>query len=533
MVAPTSVALNNVQYTAVSEEAKAKIFTDDAVAFIATLHRIFDSRRVELLKDRELLQRLIDDGNFPNFLESTKHIREDPTWRGPSPGPGLEDRRVEITGPPVRKMVINALNSNVFAFMADFEDSSTPTWSNMVEGQVNLYDAVRENISLKTEKKEYKLQSDRSHCQKKTYPTLINRPRGWHLVEKNFTVDGNPISGALFDFGLYFFHNAKELIKRGSGPYFYLPKTESYLESRLWNDIFNLAQNWLSIPVGTIRATVLIETIHAAFQMEEIIYELRAHCAGLNCGRWDYIFSFAKTFRNHPEFMLPDRDDVTMKAPFMTAYVKLLIQTCHKRGVHAMGGIAAQLPINTDPIADEKAKLKVIADKEREASAGHDGTWVAHPALAICALEPFNKYMPGPNQIYRRNESTLITASNLLNPYIPTSGITEAGIRKNIEIAIIYMVNWLRGSGAVAIFNSMEDAATAEVSRLQLITWVKHGAKTRNGDLITQDLVYKILDEVIVMHDCKEANVVSGILKAEIEGKKFSNFVTLDLYDAL
>lgn len=337
MVAPTSVALNNVQYTAVSEEAKAKIFTDDAVAFIATLHRIFDSRRVELLKDRELLQRLIDDGNFPNFLESTKHIREDPTWRGPSPGPGLEDRRVEITGPPVRKMVINALNSNVFAFMADFEDSSTPTWSNMVEGQVNLYDAVRENISLKTEKKEYKLQSDRSHCQKKTYPTLINRPRGWHLVEKNFTVDGNPISGALFDFGLYFFHNAKELIKRGSGPYFYLPKTESYLESRLWNDIFNLAQNWLSIPVGTIRATVLIETIHAAFQMEEIIYELRAHCAGLNCGRWDYIFSFAKTFRNHPEFMLPDRDDVTMKAPFMTAYVKLLIQTCHKRGVHAMG----------------------------------------------------------------------------------------------------------------------------------------------------------------------------------------------------
>lgn len=533
MVVPISDALKNVQYAPISEEARSKILTDEAIAFIATLHRIFNQRRVDLLINREIRQRQIDDGTFPTFLPETQHIRDDPTWTGPSAGPGLEDRRVEITGPPVRKMVINALNSNVYAFMADFEDSSTPTWENMVDGQVNLYDAIRETITLKTEKKNYELLKERPQCQKKTYPTIINRPRGWHLNEKNFTVDGVAISGAIFDFGLYFFHNAKELIERGSGPYFYLPKTESYLEARLWNDIFNLAQNWISIPTGTIRATVLVETIHAAFQMDEIIYELRSHCAGLNCGRWDYIFSFAKTFRNHAEFMLPDRDDVTMKAPFMTAYVKLLVQTCHKRGVHAMGGMAAQLPINNDPAADESSKQKVQQDKEREASAGHDGTWVAHPALAPYALAPFNKYMPGPNQIYKRNETVVVTAKDLLNPYIPTGAISEAGIRKNIEIAVIYMVNWLKGSGAVAIFNSMEDAATAEVSRLQLYTWVKHGARTIEGTKVTKEYVDKILDEVIAQYEGAEATVVSEILKGEIGGDNVANFVTTKLYDAL
>lgn len=533
MPAPIEEALKNVHYAQISDDARTKIFTDEAVAFIATLHRVFNQRRIDLLISREIQQKQIDDGVFPSFLPDTKHIREDPAWTGPSPGPGLEDRRVEITGPPVRKMVINALNSDVFAFMADFEDSSTPTWENMVDGQVNLYDAIRGTISLQTEKKNYELKNDRSHCQKKTYPTIINRPRGWHLNERNFTVDGIAISGAIFDFGLYFFHNAKELIHQGSGPYFYLPKTESYLEARLWNDIFNLSQNWLSIPTGTIRATVLIETIHAAFQMEEIIYELRAHCAGLNCGRWDYIFSFAKTFRNHAAFMLPDRDDVTMRAPFMTAYVKLLIQTCHKRGVHAMGGMAAQLPINNDSAADEQAKQKVYADKEREANAGHDGTWVAHPALAPYALAPFNKYMPGPNQIYKRNESVVVTAGDLLNPYIPTGRITEAGIRKNIDIAVTYMVTWLKGSGAVAIFNSMEDAATAEVSRLQLNTWVKHGARTADGQVVTKELVFEILDETIAKYEGAEAKAVAGILKNEIGSEDVSNFVTTKLYEIL
>merc|ERR1712230_136023 len=455
-----TMSAQGVQILGPVEGDHKRILTSEVLQFLAVLHRTFNGKRLDLLRRRQLRQQEFDAGALPNFDPETKAIRDDDSWTGPAPMPGLEDRRVEITGPVDRKMVINALNSGSATYMADFEDSNAPTWANNLDGQVNLYDAIRRQIAFKDAKsgKEYKLNDD--------IATLIVRARGWHLEEAHITVDGQPMSGSMFDFGLFFFHNAKEQVKRGRGPYFYLPKMEHYLEARLWNDIFNTAQDKLGIKRGTIRATVLIETIPGAFVMDEILYELREHSSGLNCGRWDYIFSFIKKFRQNPAFVLPDRSAVTMTVPFMDAYVRLLIKTCHRRGVHAMGGMAAQIPIKDDPQANEKAMDSVRQDKLREVRAGHDGTWVAHPALAAIASDVFNKHMPTPNQLFKRREEVSVTKNDLLNMNMP-GGITEEGIRKNLNIGLGYMEGWLRGVGCVPINYLMEDAATAEVSRSQ------------------------------------------------------------------
>lgn len=530
MVVPTNILYHGVEVRAAIPDSARHILSKDAVVFLATLHRTYNARRKELLARRVTRQAEIDAGALPDFLPETAYIRDDKVWQGATPAPGLEDRRVEITGPTDRKMVINALNSNVYTYMADFEDSSTPTWLNQINGQVNLYDAVRKTVTFKSNGKDYALRTD------KPAPTLIVRPRGWHLDEAHFLVDGEPISGGIFDFGLYFFHNAKESIAQGFGPYFYLPKLESHLEARLWNDIFKTAQDWIGIPRGTIRGTVLIETILGVFEMDEIIYELREHSSGLNCGRWDYIFSFIKKLRNHADFVLPERGDVTMTVPFMASYVKLLIQTCHKRGVHAMGGMAAQIPIKDDPVANEIAMAGVYKDKLREVTAGHDGTWVAHPQLASIALDVFNKHMPAPNQIYRRREDVHVTARDLINPYIAGGKITEEGISKNLYIGLGYMEAWLRGVGCVPINYLMEDAATAEVSRSQLNQWVKHGVTTAEGKIVTKDYVLALLDAEV-----KKATAIAGkgnkyaeaasYLKPEITDAKYSDFLTTLLYD--
>lgn len=506
----------------------SEILTEEACRFLVVLHRAFEPTRRTLMQKREQRQIDVNNGILPDFLPQTRHIRENDTWRGATPSPGLIDRRVEITGPTDRKMVVNALNSNVKCFMADFEDSNGPTWDNMVQGQINLRDAIRRNVDFKIGEKEYKLRTDQP------LPTLIARTRGWHLLEKHFVVDGEPMAGALFDFGLYFFHNAKELISRGSGPYFYLPKMESHLEARLWNDVFVAAQDFLGIARGTIRATVLIETISAVFEMDEIIYELRDHIAGLNCGRWDYIFTFIKVLRNHPRFILPDRADVTMAVPFMDAYVRLLISTCHRRGVHAMGGMSALIPRKDDAAANEKALQSVRADKLREVLAGHDGSWVAHPGLAPIAMEVFDEHMPTANQVFVRPAAT-VTRDDLLNPYVPGK-ITEAGVKMNLKICLVYMEAWLRGVGCSAINYLMEDAATAEVSRSQLWQWVRHGAKVAEGFQITKEYVLKALDE-----QTKElASSASGgnkfelaakALRGQVTGEKYADFLTTLLYD--
>ncbi|KAJ5302391.1 hypothetical protein PENANT_c008G09453 [Penicillium antarcticum] len=508
-----------------------KILTKDACAFLALLHRTFNSTRKSLLQRRIDRQAEIDKGNLLDFLPETKHIRENDAWKGAPPAPGLVDRRVEITGPTDRKMVVNALNSDVWTYMADFEDSSAPTWDNMVNGQVNLYDAIRRQVDFKQGGKEYKLRTDR------TLPTLIARARGWHLDEKHFTVDGEPISGSLFDFGLYFFHNAKELVARGAGPYFYLPKMESHLEARLWNDVFNLSQDYIGLPRGTIRGTVLIETITAAFEMDEIIYELRDHSSGLNCGRWDYIFSFIKKFRQHPNFVLPDRSDVTMTVPFMDAYVKLLIKTCHRRGVHAMGGMAAQIPIKNDPAANDKAMESVRADKLREVRAGHDGTWVAHPALAAIASDVFNKYMPTPNQLFVRREEVNITANDLLNTNVPGK-ITEEGIRKNLNIGLSYMEGWLRGVGCVPINYLMEDAATAEVSRSQLWQWTRHNVSTSDGKRMDKAFALRLLQEQADSLASKgpkgnKYQLAARYFAGQVTGEDYADFLTSLLYNEI
>jgi len=427
--------------------------------------------------------------------------------------------------------VVNALNSNVWTYMADFEDSSAPTWDNMINGQVNLYDAIRKQVDFKQGEKEYKLRTDR------ILPTLIARARGWHLEEKHFTVDGEAISGSLFDFGLYFFHNAEELVKRGTGPYFYLPKMESHLEARLWNDVFNLAQDYIGMQRGTIRGTVLIETITAAFEMDEIIYELRDHSSGLNCGRWDYIFSVIKKFRNNPNFVLPDRSAVTMTVPFMDAYVQLLIQTCHKRQVHAMGGMAAQIPIKDNKEANDAAMNNVRQDKLREVRAGHDGTWVAHPALAIIATEVFNKGMPTPNQIFKRREEVHVTKNDLLNMNMP-GGITEEGIRKNLNIGLGYMEGWLRGVGCVPINYLMEDAATAEVSRSQLWQWCKHGVKTSEGKTVDKAYAQRLLKEQADELASKapkgnKFHLAEQYFASQVTGEDYADFLTSLLYNEI
>ncbi|MGA7128055.1 MAG: malate synthase A, partial [Chthoniobacterales bacterium] len=464
-----------------------EILTPDALRFVARLQREFNGRRKELLERRERRQAEINQGKKPDFLPETAQIRAADWQVAPIP-PDLQDRRVEITGPTDRKMVINALNSGAKVFMADFEDANAPTWNNMIDGHINLRDAIRRTITFTSpEGKEYRL--------KDQVAVLLVRPRGWHLVEKHLLVDGEPVSGGLFDFGLYFFHNAKELLARGTGPYFYLPKMESHLEARLWNDVFNMAEDELGVPGGSIRATVLIETILAAFEMDEILYELRDHSAGLNCGRWDYIFSCIKRFRNNQDFILADRVLVTMTTHFMRSYSLLCIKTCHRRGIHAMGGMAAQIPIKNDEKANADAFAKVRADKEREANDGHDGTWVAHPGLVPVALEAFDAVMKTPNQIDRKREDVSVAGDDLLR-FGPEEPITEQGLRANVSIGVQYLESWLRGSGCVPIFNLMEDAATAEISRAQVWQWIRSPkGKLSDGRKVTAELFATILGE--------------------------------------
>lgn len=470
-------------------EAQRDVLTQEACEFLSELHRKFEARRVHLLELRRQRQNLFDQGELPDFLATTEPIRKASWTVAPIPEE-LLDRRVEITGPTERKMVINALNSGAKVFLADFEDANSPTWRNCIEGQRNLRDANMRTIEwCSPDGRTYKLNPNPA--------VLFVRPRGWHMVEKHFEIGGSPISASLFDFGLYFFHNHRILRDRGSAPYFYLPKLESHLEARLWNDVFEFAQEYVGIPSGTIRATVLIETISAAFEMDEILYELRDHSAGLNCGRWDYIFNFIKKFRNRSDCVLPQRGDITMEQPFLRSYVELLIHTCHKRGIHAMGGMAAQIPIRDDPKANEEAMQRVREDKLREVRAGHDGTWVAHPGLVPVALEVFDQHMPQKNQIKAPAEQfSRVTAHNLLE--VPAGKITEAGLRRNIEVALRYMESWLRGNGCVPIFNLMEDAATAEISRTQLWQWIRYSARLDDGRLITEEMCGRILDDVLV-----------------------------------
>lgn len=478
--------VDNIEILGPVSEAFSQILTPGALKFLGTLARDFEPQRKSLLQHRQEVQAEIDGGKLPDFLPETRSIRES-DWKASSIPDDLKDRRVEITGPVDRKMIINALNSGASTYMADFEDSHSPTWKGTLEGQINLRDAVNDKISyINPQGKTYELNQD--------VATLIVRPRGWHLVEKHVTVDSEPISASIFDFGLYFYHNAKALLAKGSGPYFYLPKIESHLEARLWDDIFVRAQEMIGIPNGTIKATVLIETILAAFEVDEIIYELKEHIAGLNCGRWDYIFSFIKRFKNVPGYIFPERAQITMTRHCMHAYSLLVIQTCHRRGTHALGGMAAQIPIKDDPEANAAALKKVKEDKVREARDGHDGTWVAHPGLMQIAKEEFDKVMPQPHQIDKLRQDVTITTSDLLK--VPEGTITEEGLRTNIDVGIQYMANWLSGLGCVPIYNLMEDAATAEISRTQVWQWIHHPEGVlSDGRKVTLELFREIMDE--------------------------------------
>jgi malate synthase len=511
----------------------AEILTPEALAFVAKLHRAFDDRRQSLLQRRVERQAEFDAGKKPDFLPETAEIRNSEWTVAPIPA-DLQDRRTEITGPTDRKMVVNALNSGAKVFMADFEDANAPIWENMVEGQINLRDAINRKINFAgAEGKQYALQDQ--------IATLLVRPRGWHLVEKHVQIDGKPIAGGLFDFGLYFFHNVKTLISKGSGPYFYLPKLESHLEARLWNDVFVMAQDELGISKGTIRATVLIETITAAFEMDEILYELRDHSAGLNCGRWDYIFSCIKKFRNSPDFVLADRALVTMTTHFMRSYSLLAIKTCHRRNIHAMGGMAAQIPIKNDPQANEEALAKVRADKVREATDGHDGTWVAHPGLVHVALEAFDAEMPQANQINRNRADVTMTAADLL-AFGPEGPITEKGLRTNINVGIQYLGAWLAGQGAVPIFNLMEDAATAEISRSQVWQWIRSPKGVLDdGRNVTVELVHQMIPEEIAriktilgdMYSLGKYDEAAQLFEQITTSDEFIDFLTLPGYEHL
>jgi malate synthase len=525
---PHSVAATGVEFLAPVNESYAKILTPEAVAFIVDLQRTFNDRRKALLDARHERQKRLDAGEKPNFLAETKAIRDAEWTVAPLPA-DLLDRRVEITGPVDRKMIINALNSGAKVFMADFEDSSTPLWNNLLDGQINLRDAIRRTISYSdpATKKQYKLNDKTA--------VLFVRARGWHLEEQHVRVDGEPMSGSIFDFGLYFFHNAKELLARGSGPYFYLPKLESYLEARLWNEIFIRAQEKLGVPQGSIKGTVLIETILASFEMDEILYELREHSAGLNCGRWDYIFSFIKKFSNDPHAVLPDRAQVTMATHFMRSYSKLAIKTCHRRKVHAMGGMSAYIPIKSDLEANDKAIAQVKADKEREASDGHDGTWVAHPGLVPVAMEIFDRLMPQPNQISKQLPDYNVTADDLLQ--IPAGQITDAGLKQNVAVGLGYVEAWMRGIGCVPLFNLMEDAATAEISRAQLWQWVHQKAKLSDGRTVDTPLVESIIaDELKKQKIAVDAVRYSAYEKAAdlmrelVSAPQFIEFLTLPAY---
>jgi malate synthase len=506
----------------------AEILTPEAIAFLVRLHRAHNARRKELLAARAVRQAALDAGQKPDFLPETLAIRESEWTVAPLPA-DLRDRRVEITGPVDRKMIINALNSGAKVFMADFEDSTTPTWDNLIDGQLNLRDAVRRTIAYEdpTTKKSYKL-IDRP-------AVLFVRARGWHLEERHLLIAGEPMSGSLFDFGLYAFHNAKELLARGSGPYFYLPKMESHLEARLWNDVFVQAESELGIPKNSIKGTVLIETILATFEMDEILYELRDHSAGLNCGRWDYIFSFIKKFAGDSAVLLPDRAQVTMTTHFMRSYSKLCIKTCHRRNVSAMGGMSALIPIKSDPVANERAIAGVRADKEREATDGHDGTWVAHPGLVPIALEVFDRVMPQPNQISKQLPDYHTTAADLLQ--VPAGTITEAGLKQNVAVGLGYVEAWLRGIGCVPLFNLMEDAATAEISRAQLWQWVHHHAILEDGRAVTTALIEQtIADELAATRPKVDDTRFSAyeraatLMRKLIESPSFPEFLTVPAY---
>ena len=504
------------------------LLTKDALAFLHALHTQFNPIRKELLGTRQTRQKDIDAGHIPQMLTETESVRSAEWQVAPSPS-DLQDRRVEITGPVERKMMINALNSGAKVFMADLEDSLSPTWENVIQGQINLRDAVRRNISLESEAKRYQL--------KEEIATLLVRPRGWHLEEKHLQIEGEPISASLFDFALYFFHNAKELLSRGSGPYFYLPKLESHLEARLWNDVFVFSQDWLGIPQGTIRATVLIETVLAALEMEEILYELRDHASGLNAGRWDYIFSVIKKFSKHPDQMLPDRAQITMTTPFMRAYTELMVKTCHKRGAHAIGGMSAFIPSRRDEEVNRNALTKVRADKEREATDGCDGTWVAHPDLVAPVLAIFDQVLgEDPHQKHRLREDVSYQGADITDIRVPNGSITEAGLRLNISVAIQYIGAWLLGDGAVGINNLMEDAATAEISRAQLWQWVRHGAKLDDGRVITAAMYQDIREEELnhlASPTPKHYTDAADILDKLVLSEGFIEFLTLVAYDYL
>lgn len=507
------------------------ILTEEALTFLKVLHEKFNTQRKDLLIKRTAQQQLFDQGELPTFPKETEAIRTG-SWIAHKVPEPLLDRRVEITGPVDRKMVINALNSKAKTFMADFEDSCSPTWNNLMEGQQNLKDAINKTISLQQQDKTYKLNIETA--------VLLVRPRGLHLEEKNLTVDGEAISASLVDFGLYFFHNAQELINRGFGPYFYLPKLEHYTEARWWNQVFEFAQTYLNIPNGTIKATVLIETITASFQLDEIIYELKEHIAGLNCGRWDYIFSYIKKLKNQTNFLVPERDQVTMTSPFMTAYSQLVIQTCHKRNILAIGGMAAQIPIKNNEEANAFAFNKVFADKEREVKNGHDGTWVAHPALVPVAMKIFNEHMPNKNQVHVKRSPLTITESQLLE--LPKGTITEAGVRKNINVGVLYVESWLMGVGAAALYHVMEDAATAEISRVQLWHWLQKKVVLENQKTCTAELYENLLQEEMIAikeyvgtdrFENGKFQLAQNLFLKMITNPELDEFLTLKAYEYL
>lgn len=534
MSSHTSTLPDGVEVKAEITPEFAEILTADALEFVKKLTRQFQERRKDLIAKRQDRQAEIDNGKLPDFLPETAEVRNSDWTIAPLPD-DLKDRRVEITGPVERKMMINALNSGAKVFMADLEDANSPTWENNIQGQINLRDAVNRTITFENPKngKKYKLNDE--------IATLLVRPRGWHLNEKHVLVDGKPVSGGLFDFGLYFYHNARRLIENGTGPYFYLPKMESHLEARLWNDVFVFAQNELGVPQGTIKATVLIETILAAFEEDEILYELREHSAGLNCGRWDYIFSYIKRLRNLPEMIVPDRAQVTMTVPFMRSYTLNTVKTCHRRNAPAIGGMAANIPVKNDPQANEEAFGKVREDKKREAMDGHDGTWVAHPGLVPVAKEEFDRYMPESNQINKKREDVNVAAEDLL--MIPAGTITEGGLRTNISVGVQYIASWFRGNGAAPINHLMEDAATAEISRAQIWQWIRHPKGVlEDGRKVSVALFEQLLEEELqkIKQTVGEAAYASGKFEeaselfAELTRKdQFDEFLTISGYEHL
>jgi malate synthase len=526
-------AVEGVEVRGPAEGRFGEILTPDALRFVGELQREFGATRNRLLDRRRERQAQLDAGELPDFLPETRGIRDGDWTIAPVPD-DLQDRRVEITGPTDRKMVINALNSGARMFMADFEDSLSPTWRNVVQGQVNLVDAIERTIEFQDpDGKAYRLNEE--------VATLLVRPRGWHLPERHVLVDGEPVSASLFDFGLYFFHNPRRLLERRTGPYFYLPKLESHLEARLWNDVFEFAQDALDVPRGTIKATVLIETILAAFEMDEILFELRDHSAGLNAGRWDYMFSVIKKFRDRPEFVLPDRNQVTMSVPFMRAYTELLVKTCHRRAAHAMGGMAAFVPSRKDPSINEVAIAKVREDKIREANDGFDGTWVAHPDLVGVATEEFDEVLRAEaNQVERLRDDVSVSAADLLDVAATPGDVTEEGLRNDVSVGIQYLANWLTGNGAAAIFNLMEDAATCEIARSQVWQWIRHGTQLKEGATATRELVRRIEDEELEkiraaageeVYARSRPDEARELFERVALGEEFVEFLTLPAYE--